>query len=190
MTTWHNPSVIAAFLSAVAAVAAAVATWRSPIAAARMAEALRRQSESYGEARRIKLNVFGSIMQERAEIYNEEAVRALNLIDVAFSDSIPVREAWAELYNALNTNPIPPHVIDERLRKLLREMAADLGLSDKLRQDDFGRVYFPNAVMEERNVRQLERKAALARLTQSSSPAANAADGNNHILERWPPKPE
>lgn len=190
MDGWSNPGVIAAFLSAVAAIAAAVATWRGPLSAAKMAEELRRQSADAQEVRRIKLNVFAAVMQERAEIWAEESVRALNLIDVAFSDAICVREAWAELHQALNSNPMPNHVIDERIRKLLKEMATDLGLSSKLRQDDFGRVYFPNALAEERNVRLLERKQALERLTGGTSPAANAADGQANIQKnKWPPKP-
>jgi hypothetical protein len=86
---------------------------------------------------------------------------------------------------------MPNHVIDERIRKLLREMANDLGLSDSLRQDDFGRVYFPTALAEDRNVRELERKASLQRLLGNSSPAANAAgDVDPEIQKKWPPKPE
>jgi hypothetical protein len=156
-----------------------------------MAEMLRRESQNDHESRRFRLDVFSTIMQNRAEIYAEESVRALNSIDVAFNKSIPVREAWAELLNALNSASIPPHVVDERIRKLLREMADDLGLSDSLRQDDFGRVYFPTALAEDRNVRELERKASLQRLTGNASPAANAAaEIDPAMLRKWPPKPE
>lgn len=94
-------------------------------------------------------------MQNRREIWHEDAVKAFNLIDVAFANSIPVREAWAELLLGSNASPYVDHIIDERLRKLLREMASDLGLSSSLRQDDFGRVYLPNALLEERSVRDL-----------------------------------
>ncbi|WP_425326454.1 DUF6680 family protein [Sphingomonas oligophenolica] len=148
---------------------------------------MRQQSADAQEARRIKLNVFAAIMQERAEISAEDSVRALNLIDLAYSDSLSVREAWAELYQALNTAPLLNHVVDERLRRLLREMASDLGLTPKLRQDDFGRVYFPTALAEDRNVRRLERSAALARLTASTSPASG--EGIETGQDKWPPKP-
>lgn len=170
MNSWSDPSVLAASLSAVAAIAAAVATWRGPISAARMAETLRRNAEAAADSRRFKVNVFAQLMQERAEIYSADAVRALNSIDVAFSDAVSVREAWSELYQALNSQPIaPPHVLDERIRRLLREMAQSLGIGDKLRIDDFGRVYYPNALVEERRVRDLERSAALARLSSQSA---------------------
>lgn len=188
MSSWSDPSVVAAFLSAVAAVAAAVAAWRGPVSAARMSDALRVQSDLATHARQVRLNVFASIMQGRAEIYNDDTVRALNLVDVAFADDVDVREAWAELFQALSNSP-PDHVIDERLRRLLRAMSLNLGLSKSLKQDDFGRVYFPTAILEERNVRQLERKAALARLTSTSSPGTVSTDTSEE-LKKWPPKPE
>lgn len=188
MITWANSSTVAALLSAVAAIAAAIATWRGPLAAAKMAESLRRNAEAAADRRRFRLNVFAQLMQERSEIYSAEAVRALNSIDVAFSDSTSVREAWSELFQAFNSRPAsPPHVLDERLRKLLREMANDLGIGDSLRLDDFGRVYYPNALLEERKVKDLERSAALTRLNAQIAPAANTADSTAAL---FPPKPE
>ena len=74
--TWNDPAVVASFFSAFAAVAAAIATWRSPISAARTAEKLRRIGEVEQDRRRFKLNGFASLMQERAEIYSADAVRA------------------------------------------------------------------------------------------------------------------
>ncbi|MBC2777297.1 DUF6680 family protein [Parasphingopyxis marina] len=182
-----NPAVIAAFLSAIAAIAAAVATWRAPVSAARIGERLRRQGEGELESRRFRMNVFAYIMQGRAEIWSEETVRALNSIDVAFNHSVSVREAWAELYQALNTAPMQNHVVDERIRKLLREMAIDLGISDTLRLDDFGRIYFPTALAEERQARALERQATLQRL---AGRGVAAQTNENAALELWPPKPD
>ena len=180
-----NPGVVAALLSAIAAVAAAIATWRAPISAAKMAENLRRQGDRELESRRFRLNVFASIMQGRAEIYSEDTVRALNSIDVAFNRSASVREAWAELYQALNTMPTPSHVVDERIRKLLREMATDLGLADTLRLDDFARIYFPKAMSQEREMRVLQRQEALERLAgRGSSPPSPES-----VSTLWPPKP-
>lgn len=186
MEEWLSAGTIAAFLSAIAAICAALATWRGPRTAAILSEELRRASELEAERRRFRLNVFATIMQERAQIYSMDGVRALNSIDVAFSDSTPVREAWAELYQALNNQPIPDHVVDERIRKLLREMSIVLGISTSLRLDDFGRVYYPNALLEEHKVQQLERAAALARLVGKSSPASNASQNDESL---WPPKP-
>jgi hypothetical protein len=185
--SWVEPQVIAAVASAIAAMAAAIATWRGPITAARMAEELRRTAESDADKRRFKLNIFASLMQERAEIYSTDAVRALNSIDIAYADNGSVREAWSELFQALTGNPMAPdHVIDERIRNLLRQMAADLGISDTLRLDDFARVYYPNALADERRVKDLQRKSHLAQLTGQTDTAGNELA----TLEgKWPPKP-
>ena len=131
------------------------------------------------------MNVFASLMQERAEIWSDEGVRALNSIDVAFSTSDAVREAWAELFQLLNQSSHSEHDRSEKLRALLRAMALDLGVSDRLKADDFARVYFPTAVAESRMVRKLEQQAALARLT-GAPPAASATNGQ---APGWPPKP-
>lgn len=185
--SWAEPQVIAAVASAIAATAAAVATWRGPLAAARMAESLRRNAESDAERRRFKLNIFASLMQERAEFYSSDAVRALNSIDIVFADNSAVRESWSELYQALTSNPLPPwHIIEERLRNLLRQMAADLGMSDSLRLDDFARVYDPTALVEERRIRDLQRKSHLAQLTGQADVAAGDTP---QLTDKWPPKP-
>lgn len=186
MQDWLNPNTVAAFLSAVAALFAAIATWRGPLSAAKLSESLRQASDQEAERRRFRLNVFATIMQERAQIYSMDGVRALNSIDVAFSDAAAVREAWAELYQALNTEPMPEHVVDERIRKLLREMSAELGISERLRLDDFGRIYYPKALSEEHKLQHLERVAALSRLQNKSSPASNTSVPEPNP---WPPQP-
>jgi hypothetical protein len=131
MSSWSDPSVFAAFLSAGAAIAAAIATWRGPLTAAKLSDILRVSSDRATNARQIRPNVFAAVMQGRAEIYNEDTVRALNLVDVAFSDDMDVREAWSELFQALS-HTSPDHVIDERLRRLLRTMSINLGLITRL----------------------------------------------------------
>lgn len=186
MAAWTDPQTVAAIGSAAAALFAAIATWRAPLSAARMAENLRKSGDQAADRRRFKLNVFATLMQERSEIYSVEAVRALNSVDVAFSDAPSVREAWAELYQALNSSEMVGHVVDERLRRLLREMAEDLGLSNTLRLDDFGRVYIPNAIAEERRVRDMRRKQELTALIGGET----KPDGSTALDAKWPPSPE
>lgn len=152
-----------------------------------MAESLRNVSENAAEERRFKLTVFATLMQERSEISSNESVKALNSIDVAFGRSMRVRDAWVELYETMNNlKDIPYRVLDERYRQLLKEMAADLGLSEHLRLDDFKRVYVPQAIVEERHVRDLQRKSALQQLVGLNSPETNAADDDP---KGWPPRP-
>jgi hypothetical protein len=182
-----NLTLLTAIFSAIATGFAAYATWYAPRAAAKLAEILRRDSERAQQRQNHKLHIFATIMQERAAIYSENGVRALNLIDVVFSDSRKVREAWAELFLIFSSNPMPPHVLDERLRKLLIAMAEDIGLGEGIRTDDIGRVYSPNAITQERLIRDLQRQQTLAALQAQSSPAANTATTE---LTQWPPKPE
>ena len=163
-----------------------MASWRAPITAARLAEQLRRNAQQAEERRRQKVEVFTTLMQERAAIYSEEAVRALNVIDVVFNDARPVREAWAALIHALDPRQnVPVHAQQELIRQLLSSMAADLGMADQIRLDDLNRVYLPAPLAQERFIRDLERQQALARL-QQGQPAANAALPQPGT---WPPPP-
>ena len=75
----------------------------------------------------------------------------------------------------------------EKLRELLRLMAEDLKLSADLRNEDFGRIYYPDAIAQEQRVRHLEQAQRLRQLTGQGTPTANA----NAPLELglWPPRP-
>jgi hypothetical protein len=179
-------TVVAAVFSAIATALAAFATWQAPRGAARLAEDLRRDYDRSRERQQNKLHIFARLMQERASIYSENGVGALNLIDVVFYDSIEVRDAWAELFSTFSLNPMPSHVMEERLRRLLSAMAKDIGLGDGLRMDDLSRVYIPNVMAQERLIRDMQRQQALTALQTRGSPAANTTPQNN----AWPPKPE
>lgn len=180
-------TLLTAVFSAIATGLAAVATWRAPTAAARLAESLRRDAEKHHERQRQKLSVFASLMQERAQIYSDNGVRALNLIDVVFNESREVREAWSELFLAFHMNPLVEHVVDERLRKLLATIAKEIGLSDQLRNDDLGRVYHPNVKVQEQLIKDLQRQQLLTSLQGQGAAGAGATGPLNTA---WPPKPE
>jgi hypothetical protein len=187
MTDAEFYNLIAASCSMLATAFAAYAAWKAPTSAATLAEKLRREAEQSGEKRKSKINLFTTLMQERAAIYSVDGVRALNLVDVVFNDSLDVREAWADLFSSFDTtNNVPQHAQQERLRKLLAAMAKDIGLSDNLRIDDLSRVYFPTALAQERMIQDVERQQAFARL-QKATPSANAQTPQNKL---WPPSPE
>lgn len=180
-------ALIATFFSAVATGFAALNTWRAPIASAKLSEKLRRDGDIAHEHKKSKLSVFSILMEERASTYYSEAgVGALNLIDVVFNDSLEVREAWAELYESYQSvNNLPPHIQDERRRKLLMAMAKDIGLAGQLRIDDFSRVYIPTVLAQDRLIKDITRQQTLTKL-QSQAAAENSASLQNTI---WPPKP-
>jgi hypothetical protein len=180
-------ALLAAIFSAIATALAAVATWRAPISAAKLAEKLRRDSERDSERRRQKLRVFELLMQERAQIHSDNGVRALNLIDLVFSESPDVRDAWSQLFAAFHLKPLPQHVLAERLLKLLSAIAKDIGLADDLRSDDLSRVYFPVVQEQEQFIKDMQRQQTLARLQ-----GQNAAGASDALVPKtvWPPRPD
>ena len=131
------------------------------------------------------MHVFATLMQERASIASKQSVQALNILDVVFADSPRVREAWADLFNLFETaagTGIHHQLQTDKLSTLLREMAADLGLSKKLAKPDFARTYFPDALAKQAEVAFLQTKIELRRLREQVGTA-------DEILTRFPPKP-
>ena len=109
---------------------------------------------------------FGTIMQNRQFLGEPDSVKALNLIDTVFHNVPEVRNTWANLFAALNdqrnfppAGPAP--IIDERRTALLASMARDLGLMQDFRPDDFARIYLPQSVVTEMQLRTRQRAAAL-----------------------------
>jgi len=180
-------TLVTAIFSAIATGLAAVATWRAPTSAARLAESLRRDAERDTERQKLKFSAFVTLMQERGQIYSDDGVRALNLIDVVFNESRPVREAWSELFGAFHMKPLQQHYIDERLRKLLAAIANDIGLADQLRNDDLGRIYRPVIQEQEQFIRDMHRQQLLARLQGQGAAAAGPTSSQD---SPWPPRPE
>lgn len=178
---------ITAVASALATGFAAFATWQGPRAAAELAEKLRGGAEIAQERKRQKFWVFATLMQERSAIYSDNAVKALNIIDAVFHDARSVREAWVDLYSGFSSPAVMQSGgINDKITRLLREIAKDIGLGDQLGQADFIRTYTPEALVQERIVRDLERKQALERLQTNTSPAANSEPRS---ISAFPPPP-
>jgi hypothetical protein len=186
-----NPATLAAFLSAVATVLAVVATWQGPRSAAKLAEKIRQDTERENDRRRMKLQVFSTLMQERATIASVESVRMLNSIDFVFSDSSNVREAWADLFAIFHGAEGPhPQLREEKLRVLLKEMGADIGLSDTLKVDDIARIYYPNALAQEEELQMLRRQQALLQMRGQGVPQQIPSPSvDQTLVSKFPPKP-
>lgn len=194
MIDWvSKPEWVAALSAGLSAVATGIAAWtayKGPMRAAELAEKLRSMGDAHAEKGKAKLQILAILMAYRKSYWLNEPVNAFNLIDVVYNDCRDVRSSWSELYLAF-TKEIPEHVREERLRKLLGTMSKDLGLSDELRTDDFGRVYTPEAVVEEQLVLMHQRRAALARFEgKGVEPSANTADTQIVASSPFPPKPE
>lgn len=184
LSAWLAP--IAALLSAIATGFAGYAAWKAPRSAAELAEKLRKQSELETETRRMKVYIFTQLMQDRGTTITREGTRALNLIDLVYADSDSVRDAWAELYNSYGIQEMPWHERQKRLHNLLKVMATDLGLSGRLRVDDFGRIYYPIAIEKEDRIQMLRNERLLKELEQVEA-KKHDEDGGSEGL--WPPRP-
>lgn len=191
MSDWLKPEIAVSSIAAIGTMLAAYFAWSIPRKIAVLAEKMRQESETNHDARRFKLNIFAAIMQERANLFSEDCVRALNSIDVAFNGSVSVREAWAELFKVLNYRPgAPDYIIEERTRRLLQAMAIDLGLGDSLRSDDLGRVYYPEAIARQRQVSMHQTNAQYEQLMRSlktEGGVTTEVDGTDSL---WPPAPK
>lgn len=66
--------------------------------------------QSRKEKRDTKRWLFGTLIATRHSPLTEESVRALNMIDVVFFNSQPVRKLWREYFDMLNNgglnNPV------------------------------------------------------------------------------------
>jgi hypothetical protein len=184
-------SAIAASLSAIATGLAAYATWRVPFRAAEYAENRRNVIDTNNEKMRLKRLIFFTLMQERAAIYSNESVKALNSIDIIFHDDQNVRDAWAELYASLHPeNGIPEHTKSDKIKTLLKEIASVIGLSNTLRNDDFLRIYYPRVMADEENLRHLQRKSVINQLISQSENEDEIGDNTaSKTINLFPPKP-
>lgn len=181
-------SCFAALMSALATGFAAWAAIWGPKSAAQLAEKMRVANEALAEKRRLKLHIFTVLMRERASMASFDSVGCLNLIDVVFNDTPVVREAWAELYAAFEPSAnMPQQFINERIRKLLKAMASEIGLSDNLRPDDFSRIYYPTAIAELHRIQDIQRRTTLEQLTGTNKQPPSTDDD---VPEGWPPRPE
>lgn len=185
----HIIQLVIALLMLITAIVAAYVAWRAPQSAAEMAEQMRQAYQAEADRQRLRQYIFSTLMQERASIYSVDATRALNLIDVVYHDCKKVREAWAELLLAYDkSRNVPAHAREERLRKLLVEMAQVLGLGHELRGDDLGRVYYPDAIADEDEITYLRRQNELRHLRglATTNPPRRS---DEPVGSKWPPRP-
>jgi hypothetical protein len=178
----------AALLSAIATLFAALAAYRAPVSAARYSEKLRLENEKLNERRRMKMIVFTTLMQERATINSPESVRVLNLVDTIFADAVSVRESWAELHLLFGKEDAYSIAMrEEKIRKLLKDMADDLGISHTLRLDDFGRIYYPKSMADQDFIANRRRELEIQQLMNAGDPSERTP--TQDLFARWPPKP-
>jgi hypothetical protein len=96
------------------------------------------------EKRDAKRQLFLALMAHRKSVPpTYEWVRALNIIDLVFSDDAGVIKLWHELYQLL-TNPSTPESQSHKSLEMLSEMARVLGYK-KLSQVNIDQFFCPQA---------------------------------------------
>jgi len=77
-----------------------------------------------------KMNIFKSLMLFRDRAWLEPCVQAMNMIDVVFSDSTRVRNAWKqyrEEVKVVSLDSCDPDEIQKKRRLLLEAISNDIG---------------------------------------------------------------
>lgn len=145
-------------VAAAAAVWAVVATFAAPVIGARLTANWQERQER----KRLKLWVFGTLMQDRAVQITPEAVRAYNLIDALFHDARDVRDKWGDYYNSLGDDRLNSaeggRIREDKRNALLRAVAMELGLGRDFTSEDFSRVYLPQGVAEQYDLARLQQQ--------------------------------
>ena len=159
-------------VSAVLAFWAIVATFATAYIGSRMSA----YWQNNQERKRLKLYVFGHILQDRANPANIDVVRAYNLIDALFHDTKSVRDKWQDYYDSLGDSRLSSdegtRIRDDKRTELLRAMAEDIGMGKDFSSVEFSRVYWPEGLEQERSLQLLQQQVTrhdlVERLNQQS----------------------
>lgn len=143
--------------------------------------------------RKDKMDVFKTMMMNRIG-WSVEGTRAMNIIDIIFSDDKDVRQAWSGYYHALcvkDPDEIQLKQMQQAQDKLLEKMAISLGYKDKITWETIQNPYVPKGMMEAMDQQQIIQKGQteLARVagafaqminTNAANQAPNRQEDNPH----------
>ena len=143
--------------------------------------------------RKDKMDVFKTMMMNRIG-WSVEGTRAMNIIDIVFSDDKNVRQAWSEYYHALcvkDPDEIQLKQMQQAQDKLLEKMAISLGYKDKITWETIQNPYIPKGMMEAMDQQQIIQKGqtelakvagAFAQMinTNAANQAPNRQEDNPH----------
>ena len=126
-----------------------------PIAAVFIGQKLQDRNQK----RKDKMEIFRVLMMNRGIGWTADTVRALNIIDVVFSDNDSVRARWREYYNQLciqTPNAMQRKQIQEAQDKLLEAIAQSLGYKKQVTWETIQNPYIPqgmlNAMQQQQNI--------------------------------------
>lgn len=117
------------------------------------------------EKRKDKIDLFKTLMMTRNK-WTIESVRAINIIDVVFSDDEAVRNAWRKYYDRLCVSDNPSEAELKKMQEaqydLLETMAVSLGYKDKITWKTIQNPYVPRWITEEEKNQQAYKEGQLA----------------------------
>ena len=96
------------------------------------------------QKRKDKLDIFRILMMNRGMGWTNETVKALNIIDIVFSDDDMVRKQWKEYYNKLgieSPDEMQRKQVQEAHDKLLEVMAHSLGYKNQISWETIQKPY-------------------------------------------------
>lgn len=129
-------------------VATVAALTGAPIIALYVSGRLQQRSD----AKKAKLDLFGTLVSLRHDAAKDEFIQTLNKIDIVFVDDDTVREAWSRYYVVLNDanfdNPPGWSFRDDRKRELLLAIVHSLNLRRRITTADILRTYIPRFAVE------------------------------------------
>lgn len=98
-----------------------------------------------------KMEIFKILMTSRIYGWTNESVRALNIIDIVFSDDASVIQQWKNYYDKLciqNPTEMDIKKIETEKNKLLETMANSLGYKDKITWETIQNPYIPKGMLD------------------------------------------
>lgn len=120
------------------------------------------------EEKRVKIQIFETLMSHRYRMADKENVEELNKISVIFHNSQRVRTAWDEFIKTVNIQNVGPEILNksigEKYTKLLEEIGKSIGYKD-VSWEDINHFYFPTGLATELSEEELLRKAQLSQLS-------------------------
>jgi hypothetical protein len=104
------------------------------------------------ERRGTKLWLLNTLIATRSSRTTDEAVRAVNLIDVVFYDQPSVRKLWREYYDMVTNEGLQNangwSLREKKYLELVTEMARVLGFGKEISHLDVDRVYYPQGLSD------------------------------------------
>ena len=98
--------------------------------------------------RKDQMAIFQCLMTHRATGWaNQNAVNALNTLDIVFADNAEVRKCWAELLAKYKPNFSAQEITTAQC-KLLEAMAKALGYSKKITWETIQNPYLPEGLIQ------------------------------------------